>query len=66
MDGTTTWDVTRDSTLTCLTDPGEIYDTDVANITGHGYTVTYDASACPNLRGRTYPLQAGGFLQPAN
>ena len=66
MDGTTTWDVTGDSTLTCLTDPGEIYDTDVANITGHGYTVTYDASACPNLRGRTYPLQAGGFLQPAN
>jgi hypothetical protein len=66
MDGTTTWDVTGDSTLTCLTDPGEIYDTDVANITGHGHTVYYDASACPNLRGRTYPLQAGGFLQPAN
>jgi hypothetical protein len=66
MDGTTTWDVTGDSTLTCLTDPGEIYDTDIANITGHGHTVTYDAGACPNLRGRTYPLQAGGFLKPAS
>jgi hypothetical protein len=66
MDATTTWDLTGDSYLTCLTDPGEIYDTAVANITGHGYSVYYEASACPNLRGRTYPLLAGGFLQPAN
>ena len=66
MDATTSWYVTGDSTLTCLTDPGEIYDTIVANITGNGYTVYYDASACPNLRGRTYPLLAGGSLKPAN
>ena len=65
MDATTTWDVTGDSTLTCLEDPGEIYDTAVANINGHGHTVYYDAGACPRLLGRTIPLPTGGSLQPA-
>jgi hypothetical protein len=66
MDATTSWYVTGDSYLTCLTDPDEIFDTIVANITGNGYTVYYEASACPNLRGRTYPLLAGGSLKPAD
>jgi hypothetical protein len=66
MDATTSWYVTGDSYLTCLTDPGEIYDTIVANITGNGYTVYYETSACPNLHGRTYPLLAGGSLKPAD
>ena len=65
LDATTSWYLTGDSYLTCLTDPGEIYDTIVANITGNGYTVYYEASACPNLHGRTYPLLAGGSLKPA-
>lgn len=66
MDATTSWDVTGDSYLTCLTDPGEVFDTIVGNITGHGYTVYYDASACPRLRGRTYSLNGSGFLKPAS
>jgi len=66
LDATTTWDVTGDSTLTCLTDPGEIYETTIANITGNGHTVYYDAGACPALKGRTYTLNAGGVMKPAN
>jgi hypothetical protein len=66
MDATTSWYVTGDSYLTCLTDPDEIFETIVANITGNGYTVYYEASACPNLHGRTYPLIAGGSLKPAD
>ena len=66
MDATTSWDVTGDSTLTCLVDPGEIFETTVANITGNGHTIYYDASACPALRGHTYTLISGGYLKPAN
>jgi hypothetical protein len=65
LDASSTWNVTADSTLTCLTDPEGISGTTVANITGNGHTVTYDAAACSELSGQTYTLSGGGTLQPA-
>ncbi len=66
MDKTTTWNVTGDSFITCLTDPGQVYENVIANINGKGHTVYYDAEACPILRGRTYSLNGSGFMKPAS
>jgi hypothetical protein len=65
LDGSSTWTVTADSYLTCLSDPDGISGTAINNITGNGHTVYYDASACPALGGQTFTLNDGGTLQPA-
>lgn len=66
LDGTSTWNVTGDSYLTCLNDGDGISGTKITNITGNGHTVTYDASSCSTLNGKTYTLAGGGYLQPAD
>lgn len=66
LDKSSTWNVTGDSYLTCLTDIGGISGTSIVNIVGNGFTVYYDASACPDLDGNTYELAGGGYLKPVN
>jgi hypothetical protein len=66
LDGSSTWTVTADSYLTCLSDLSGISGTAITNITGNGYTVYYDASACTGLGGQTYTLNGGGYLKPAS
>jgi len=66
LDSSSTWNVTANSYLTCLSDPDGIAGTAVTNIIGNGYTVYYDADACPALGGDTYALQGGGILTPMN
>jgi hypothetical protein len=65
LDASSTWTVTADSYLTCLTDPGGISGTTVTNVNGNGHTVYYDGSACPALGSGTYILNGGGELKPA-
>jgi hypothetical protein len=65
LDADSVWNVTRDTALTTLTDPG-ISASGVANIVGNGYTVTYVAAQNPALGGKTYPLAGGGTLKPAS
>jgi hypothetical protein len=65
LDESSTWYVTADSHLTCLTDSNGISDTIVTNIIGNGYTAYYNANTCPSLSGQTYELTNGGTLQPA-
>ncbi len=64
LDSSSTWTVTADSHLTCLSDAGGISGTAVTNITGNGHTVYYSQSACSGLGGATYTLSGGGYLQP--
>jgi uncharacterized protein YcfL len=64
LDGSSTWTVTADSYLTCLSDADGISGTTITNINGNGNTVYYNANACPNLGGRTYSLSGGGELVP--
>ncbi len=64
LDSSSTWTVTADSHLTCLSDVDGISGTTVTNITGNGHTVYYSQSACSALGGRTYTLSGGGYLQP--
>jgi hypothetical protein len=66
LDATSTWNVTADSYLTCLTLDSEIVDGTLPNIVGSGHTVYYDASTCSALGGETYTLSDGGTLQPAS
>jgi hypothetical protein len=65
LDGTSTWNVTADSYLTCLTDTSGISGNSISNIIGNGHTVYYKASACSALGGLTYSLSGGGSLIPA-
>ncbi|MFN8465383.1 MAG: hypothetical protein U0X20_07525 [Caldilineaceae bacterium] len=65
LDGSSSWTVTADSYLTCLSDAARIDGTSVTNITGNGHTVYYDAAACGELNGATYDLAGGGTLTPA-
>lgn len=65
LDESSTWYVTADSYLTCLTDSDGISGTVVTNILGNGHTLYYNANACPTLSGQTYSLTDGGMLQPA-
>jgi hypothetical protein len=64
LDASSTWSVTADSYLTCLTDADGISGTSVTNITGNGHTVYYDAASCAGLGGKTHYLNGGGTLQP--
>jgi hypothetical protein len=65
LDPSSTWTVTADSHLTCLTDPDGISGTQITNVVGNGHTVSYDRAACPALGGQTYDLAGGGSLAPA-
>jgi len=58
--------VTLDATSTCLNDVAGISGTIITNIVGNGFTVYYDTSACPALKGATYTLNGGGYLKPVN
>ena len=64
LDASSTWTVTADSYLTCLSDMGGISGTTVTNIIGNGHTVYYDTSVCSELGGLTYTLTGGGSLKP--
>jgi hypothetical protein len=66
LDASSTWTVTADSYLTCLSDAAGISGTSISNITGNGYTVYYDTSACTALGNKTYTLNGGGTLKPAS
>ena len=65
LDATSTWTVTADSYLTCLSDATEVSGTSVTNINGNGHTVYYDPSGCATLNGQTFNLNGGGTLIPA-
>lgn len=67
LDGSSTWQVTGNATLTTFSDASGISGTTITNITGNGYTVTYNAALSGNsaLGGKTYTLQNGGTLTPA-
>jgi hypothetical protein len=65
LDASSTWNVTADSYVTCLTDPDGISGSSLSNVIGNGHTVYYDASACSGLDGLTYNLSDGGLLTPA-
>jgi hypothetical protein len=65
LDASSTWNVTADSHISCLTDSA-ISGTTLSNIVGNGHTVTYDKSACPALNGQTYTLNGGSTLTPSN
>jgi hypothetical protein len=64
LDATSSWGVTADSYLTCLSDTDGILGTTVTNFVGNGHTVYYDTSACPALGGKTYTLNGAGTLMP--
>jgi len=64
LDGSSTWNVTADSYLTCLNDSEGISGTNIKNINGNGYTVYYDSATCTALGGNTYSLTGGGTLKP--
>lgn len=63
LDASSTWDVTADSYLNCLSDASGISGDTVANISGNGFTVYYRQSACTELAGKTYNLNGGGYLK---
>jgi hypothetical protein len=65
LDASSSWTVTADSYLTCLSDASGISGTSITNITGNGHTVYYNASACTELNGLTYSLVGGGTLTPS-
>ncbi len=64
LDSSSTWTVTADSYLSCLTDAG-ISGSTISNIIGNGHTVYYTTSLCSDLGGQTYTLNGGGALTPA-
>ena len=64
LDSSSTWTVTNDSYLSCLTDPDGISGTTISNIMGNGHTVYYNADFCTGLAGQTYTLIGGGTLTP--
>ncbi len=64
LDSTSSWSVTANSYLTCLSDTAGISGTTISNITGNGYTVYYDSASCSALGGKTYTLAGSGTLKP--
>ena len=66
LDVSSTWTVTADSTISCLTNPDGISGAAITNITGNDHTVYYDKSLCTALNGQTYTLTGGGTLTPSN
>jgi len=66
LDYSSSWNVTEDSHLTCLSDAGGIFGSSINNITGNGHSVTYNQTSCSALNGMTYTLSGGGILKPGN
>jgi hypothetical protein len=66
LDASSTWTVTADSYLTCLSDADGISGSNISNINGNGHTVHYDPSACAALNGQMYTLNGSGALKPIN
>lgn len=66
LDGTSSWNVTSDSTLTSLKDSAGIVDDNITNIIGNGYTFTYDKNnpESNELDGKKSTLKNGGALTP--
>ena len=64
LDSSSTWTVTADSYLSCLSNTGGITGATISNIIGNGHTVYYNASLCTDLSGQTFTLNAGGILTP--
>lgn len=64
LDASSTWNVTANSYLTCLSG-AVISGNNIVNISGNGHTVYYDANSCPALNGQTYTLEQGGTLTPS-
>jgi hypothetical protein len=65
LDASSIWNVTADSSITCLNDADGVSGTSISNINGNGHTVTYVSSSCSALNGVTYTLSGSGTLQPA-
>jgi hypothetical protein len=66
LDSTSKWNVTGDSYLNSLSNKDGISGTSITNITGNGHTVYYDKGASKDLGGKTYTLNGGGSLKPAD
>jgi hypothetical protein len=64
VDATSSWTVTGNTTVGAFSDPAGISGGNVTNVTGNGFTVTYDTARSPALGGRTYQLVGGGVLLP--
>jgi len=64
LDAASTWNVTADSYLSCLTNPDRISGNTINNIIGNGHTVYYDSTTCPVFQGKTYQLSGKGKLRP--
>jgi uncharacterized protein (TIGR03437 family) len=66
LDSTSNWSLTGDSYVSALSDASGVSGTSIANITGNGHSVYYDASLSANsyLGGKVYSLLNGGFLLP--
>ena len=62
LDSSSTWTITADSYISCLSDADGISGATINNIVGNGYTVYYDTSLCTDLGGQIY---RGGTLTPA-
>lgn len=54
LDAGSTWAVTADSYLICLTDADGISGAVATNIIGNGHIVYYDSDVCPALGDQTY------------
>ena len=67
LDASSTWVVTGNSVLAGFLDSDAISGSAITNVTGNGFTVTYDSSLSANsyLGGKTYTLVGGGTLTPA-
>jgi hypothetical protein len=66
LDSSSTWTVSADSYLSCLSDPDGISGTGITNVIGNGHTVYYNTALCTDLGGQTYNLNGGGTLTPIN
>ena len=64
LDASSTWTVTGNSYLSCLSNSSGISGSTISNVIGNGYTVFYDKDACLELAGQTYTLKGGGSLEP--
>jgi hypothetical protein len=64
MDAGSSWNVTANSFVQEIIDSGGVAGQNISNITGNGYTVTYDGTLSANsyLGQKIYNLQNGGVL----
>jgi hypothetical protein len=63
IDAASKWNVTGQSVLTTLSDPNGISGDTIKNIYGNGFNVYYSQSRCPELGGKSYSLNGGGYLK---